>query len=338
MSRKTRGKITQGVINIVLSMAAANETIEKISQTTNLHRKTINEILRKHEDGLVFTPAVEKYKETCRRRKESLDAVDQVIFTSVACNNSLIIDEIKEKVTEQLQINVSNAKISRKLRQMKITRKRLVLVPKERNTEARINERAIFAADIGRFADDQLVFLDETGFSQHTRRSYGYSSINSPAYITVPANRGINRSVMCAIDLNGLIASEYRTGSYTSETFIQFIENKLVPYFRLNPRKILIMDNARIHKTAAVERILQINGIPSKFLTPYSPELNPIEEFFSMLKARYYSIKTSNPDFALEACISQVLSENNDYSTNCQGFYRNMRRWLDMARRREFFA
>ena len=112
-----------------------------------------------------------------------------MIFNAVACNNSLIIDEIKEKEDDQLGINVSNATISRKMKQMTITHKRLVLVPKERNTAARIDERSIYAADIGRFADDQLVFLDETGFSQHTRRAYGYSSINTPAYITVPANR-----------------------------------------------------------------------------------------------------------------------------------------------------
>ena len=84
-------------------------------------------------------------------------------------------------------------------------------------------------------------------------------------------------------------------------------------------------------------RILETNGIAFKFLTPYSPELNPIEEFFSMIKSRYYSVKTNNPDYTLEACISQVLSSQKDYSLACQGFYRNMRRWLDKARRRELF-
>ena len=249
----------------------------------------------------------------------------------------MIIDEIKEKVVQTLGIPASSSKISRRMKSMKLTRKRLVLVPAERNTEARIDERAIFSADISRFADDRLVFLDETGFSQHTRRTYGYSSINSPAYITVPANRGINRSVLCAIGVHGLIASECRTGSFNSESFIRFIEDKLVPYFRLYPRKVLVMDNARIHKTAAVERVLQLNGIPFKFLTPYSPELNPIEEFFSMTKPRYHSLRIQSPNLTLEICISQILSSENDYSIHCQGFYRNMRRWLEKAQRRELF-
>lgn len=46
---------------------------------------------------------------------------------------------------------------------MKITRKRLVLIPRERNTEAKLNERESYARDIGRCADGQLVFLDEIG-------------------------------------------------------------------------------------------------------------------------------------------------------------------------------
>lgn len=201
-----------------------------------------------------------------------------------------------------------------------------------------MNERAIYAASIDRFSDDQLVFLDETGFSEHSRRAYGYSSKNTPAYITVPANRGINRSAMCAITFNdGLIASEFRIGSFNSQLFIEFIENKLVPYFRQHPEKILIMDNARIHKTAEVERILHSNGIAFKFLTPYSPELNPIEEFFSMIKARYYAIRISRPDNSLEDCLAEILSPLNDFVNECQGFYRNMRRWIEKAKRRELF-
>lgn len=221
---------------------------------------------------------------------------------------------------------------------MQITRKRLILVPRERNTAARIDERAIYAADVDRFTDDQLVFLDETGFSEHTRRTYGYSNKNSPAYITVPANKGINRSALCAISFNeGLIASEFRTDSFNSVLFKEFIENKLAPYFWENPGKILLMDNARIHKTVEVERTLHLNGIAFKFLTPYSPELNPIEEFFSMIKARFHSIRLNNPDSSHEACLTEVLSPLNNFVSDCQGFYRNMRRWIEKAKRKEPF-
>ena len=77
---------------------------------------------------------------------------------------------------------------------------------------------------------------------------------------------------MCAIDCNGLVARELKTGSFNSSAFIEFVELKLASYFRANPRKILVMDNARIHKTADVERLSSNNGIAFKYTTPYSPE------------------------------------------------------------------
>ena len=47
-----------------------------------------------------------------------------------------------------------------------------------------------------------------------------------------------------------------------------------------------IEKNVRFHKTTAVLDSLRSRSIAFKFLVPYSPELNPIEEFFSMLN--YY--------------------------------------------------
>ena len=68
----------------------------------------------------------------------------------------------------------------------------------------------------------------------------------------MPANRGVNRSLMCAIGVHGIVAHEYVSGSYNADRFMGFIENKLVPYFQLNPSKILVIDNVRFHKTSAI--------------------------------------------------------------------------------------
>ena len=44
------------------------------------------------------------------------------------------------------------------------------------------------------------------------------------------------------------------------------------------------MDNASIHHTEEVTGLLQSIGVLVKFLPPYSPDLNPIEEVFSKVK------------------------------------------------------
>ena len=40
------------------------------------------------------------------------------------------------------------------------------------------------------------------------------------------------------------------------------------------------MDNAAFHKSAAIQQSLRRHNITHKYLVAYSPQLNPIEEFF----------------------------------------------------------
>jgi hypothetical protein len=99
----------------------------------------------------------------------------------------------------------------------------------------------------------------------------------------VPANKNIDKSLMCLIGFDGVIAYTYNVGCFYSNNFWVFINNKLVPYFLKNLCKVLIMDNAQFYKSEVVLQALKQNNIPFKFLVTYSPELNPIEEFFQCL-------------------------------------------------------
>lgn len=132
MVRKSRGKITPEILKIVLSMANENHRITEIAKTLNLHRKTVGDLVKKYAEGASFKTSSEKFKETCRRKRNSMDSVDSVIHNSISCNNSLILDEIKDVILEKLGTTVSRSSISRKLKKMEITRKRLVLVPREK--------------------------------------------------------------------------------------------------------------------------------------------------------------------------------------------------------------
>ena len=48
---------------------------------------------------------------------------------------------------------------------------------------------------------------------------------------------------------------------------------------------MLVMDNASFHHTEQFERMSCDAGVKLMYLPPYSPDLNPIEEFFAELKA-----------------------------------------------------
>jgi Transposase and inactivated derivatives len=75
-----------------------------------------------------------------------------------------------------------------------------------------------------------------------------------------------------------------------STNFEQWFESKLL--LTIPPDSVIIMDNAKFHRKAVLfERIKTYNswyGTQLKliFLPPYSPDFNPIEHFFAVLKGK----------------------------------------------------
>lgn len=71
-------------------------------------------------------------------------------------------------------------------------------------------------------------------------------------------------------------------GPINGECFRAYVEQQLLPV--LKPGDIVIMDNLGSHKSAAVRQTIQAAGASLRFLPPYSPDLNPIEQTFAKIK------------------------------------------------------
>lgn len=336
-TRKKRTTINKAIYELVLRMCYEQGcSLNHIADTLSINRHTVSKLLKIYENGKEFVSANEKKKLTWQNKNAVLQDYEQTIFNTIACTNALTLKELSERISQNDR-EYSISTISRKLKKMGVTRKRLSLVPYERNSIEKIDARAIYAAELSIVADSNLIFLDETGFNEHTRRSYGYSMRNSKAYSVVPANRGINNSLICAISSVGVVAYSYKQGAFNSEHFRIFITEKLIPHFRSNPNHILIMDNARFHKSSVVLNLFRQNNIAYKFLVPYSPQLNPIEEFFSIIKSRYHELKTRNTNINILDALDNIMHTSVDFINICNNLYKHMRFWIDKARRREEF-
>ena len=77
-------------------------------------------------------------------------------------------------------------------------------------------------------------------------------------------------------------------GNVNGDIFLNFVQRCLLsvmlPFDGDNPRSVLVMDNAAIHHVEADIDLLTAAGILIRFLPPYSPDLNPIEEAFGKVK------------------------------------------------------
>jgi transposase len=75
-------------------------------------------------------------------------------------------------------------------------------------------------------------------------------------------------------------------GSTDGKVFEDFIVQLLPHCDRWpEPKSVLIMDNASFHQTEQIEQLCDKAGVKLVYLPSYSPDLNPIEEFFAELKA-----------------------------------------------------
>ena len=72
-------------------------------------------------------------------------------------------------------------------------------------------------------------------------------------------------------------------GPINGEMFLAYVREFLCP--TLQPGDTVILDNLSSHKVSGVEEAIRARGATLLYLPPYSPDFNPIEKFFSKLKA-----------------------------------------------------
>jgi len=86
-----------------------------------------------------------------------------------------------------------------------------------------------------------------------------------------------------ALRLTGMTAPFVYDGAMNGAVFLAYVEQLLAP--TLTPGDVVIMDNLPAHKAAGVRDAIEQAGATLRFLPPYSPDFNPIENAFAKLKA-----------------------------------------------------
>lgn len=93
-------------------------------------------------------------------------------------------------------------------------------------------------------------------------------------------------------------------GPINGDSFLAYVRQVLVPTLR--PGDIVIADNLGSHKSPAVRDAIEAAGAELRFLPPYSPDFNPIENAFSKLKALLRKAATRNRDAIWEAVANAI--------------------------------
>lgn len=128
-----------------------------------------------------------------------------------------------------------------------------------------------------------FVFIDETGATTAMTRLYGWGPRGERLLDAVPAGHWKTTTFVAGLRRDGVIAPCVFDGPMTGEMFRAYVEQMLAPTLR--PEDVVVLDNLPAHKVAGVREAIRAAGASLLYLPAYSPDLNPIEQFFAKLKA-----------------------------------------------------
>ena len=95
-------------------------------------------------------------------------------------------------------------------------------------------------------------------------------------------------------------------GALIAEIFLAYVRTQLPP--EPAPGDIVIGDNLSSHKNPVAKKLLEAHGCQLRHLPACSPELNPIEQAFSKLKADVRSASARAYEPLIKAVADSVRS------------------------------
>ena len=164
--------------------------------------------------------------------------------------------------------------------------------------------RTHWKAEQPSLAAGRLIFLDETWATTSMTPTRGRSLRGERCPGFAPAGHWRTTTFVCALSTRGLLAPLVLDGPINGAVFRAWVEQFLAP--ELCPGDIVVMDNLSSHKVAGVKQAIESAGAELRYLPPYSPDYNPIEQVFAKLKAMLRKTQARTVD-ALWSAIGQLL-------------------------------
>lgn len=217
------------------------------------------------------------------RRRSITPCMLEALCDYLLAKPGLYIDEMVVFLWDEFRIQVTNSSLERAFTSIGWSKK----VAKQRAKEQNADLRDFYLHNLSDFQSYQLIYVDESGCDKRIGfRRTGWSPLGVSPLQVSHFHRDQRYQILPAYCQDGIILSRVFQGSTDATVFEDYIEQLLEHCGRWpEPKSVLVMDNASFHHSPRIEAMCNEAGVKLVYLPPYSPDLNPIEEFFSELKA-----------------------------------------------------
>lgn len=135
-----------------------------------------------------------------------------------------------------------------------------------------------------------IISIDETSIDTHISNDYGWSK-KGKRLIKINKNLKVRYTVISAISNKKILLNKIIKGSANAVIFVNFIKELIE---LIEPTNIILLDNARIHHSNLLKEYMKTKTNKFIYNVPYSPEYNPIEKVFSMVKNTLKNVNYTN--------------------------------------------
>jgi len=129
---------------------------------------------------------------------------------------------------------------------------------------------------------ERLVFLDEAAAHTAMSRTHAWVKKGTFAIERRPCVHWNQLTMVGAVTVKGWLTFTTSWATMNKERFTDWVRTKLAP--RLEPGQVVILDTLRAHPAPRVRELIEDRGAQLNFLPPYSPDLNPIESCWALVK------------------------------------------------------
>lgn len=226
------------------------------------------------------------YQRVLGRPYKTSIADEEALLEAITYEGWMYQDEMRKWLEEERGVKLGKTAMSDLLKRNGWSRKTIELRSMYRSERL----RQLYMEEMKDYPMDDMIFLDESIFNEKTGwRCKAYAPIGERARYRGNIDRGNTWSILPAMSIDGYLpCTAIKKGYFDREEFVEWIDHQLLPaiwdtYGRCS--KVIVMDNCSVHVSPEIERRIEEAGHLIKYLPPYSPDFNPIELTFSVLKA-----------------------------------------------------
>jgi transposase len=254
----------------------------EIADLLFMSKRSVDRYIALYQSTGTVEPSKQRHGPPC-----VLSEFEQIsLLQSLVNKPTMYLEELQSELYELTGTWVHVSTICRTVQHLRLTRKKVQRIALQCSEELQLQ----FMAEISMFDPEMIIWVDETGSARRNSvRSYGYSLKGMRAVSHELRVSGQRINAIGAMSTEGMEDVYIVEGNVTGEVFVKFVRNCLLPILQpfngTNSHSVVVMDNASVHHYEEVADIITGVGSIVRFLPPYSPELNPIENAFSKVKA-----------------------------------------------------